>query len=254
MHVKGRSKLNSDILNMSMPQVSMSPNNVPSAFSFGVSTPNVGKRSPVNEFVCASNGRVTPDICDIGGPPKRGDRLRCFCAANALLISFSSMRNDGKSNSCCLSIWARGRKRNEKLNTRENWLRFCVPTADTVDRRREHTQETHRERTRNNNVKTNQTVNILWQHLHFNYKFQNRRENANKSNPRFHSQSLATIIATSASPRYAVLKFFVERFVFLLRQIGARMPTKTASCGELSRMLRIWRKMVLSLRPRSLNS
>lgn len=103
IQVNGRTKLKSLILNMSMPHVSMSPNNVPSTFSCGVSTPNVGKRSPVNEFVCDNNGRETPDICDIGGPPKRGDRLRCFCAANALLISFSSMRNDGKSNSCCLS-------------------------------------------------------------------------------------------------------------------------------------------------------
>lgn len=102
--VNGRCKLKSPILNMSMPHVSMSPNNVPNTFSCGVSTPNVGTRSPVNELVCDSNGRVTPAICDIGGPPKRGERLRCFCAANALLISFSSIRNDGKSNSCCLSV------------------------------------------------------------------------------------------------------------------------------------------------------
>lgn len=88
-----------------MPQVSISPNSVPSAFSCGVSTPNVGIRSPVNELVCDSNGRVTPDICDIGGPPKRGDRLRIFCAFNcAIAGSFSSIRSDGKSNSCCLSV------------------------------------------------------------------------------------------------------------------------------------------------------
>lgn len=100
--VNGRTQLNSLILNISMPHVSISPNRVPSAFSCGVSTPNVGKRSPVNELVCDNNGRVTPDICDIGGPPKRGDRLRFFCAFNCA-ISFSSIRSDGKSNSCCLS-------------------------------------------------------------------------------------------------------------------------------------------------------
>lgn len=87
-----------------MPHVSISPNNVPNALSCGVSTPNVGKRSPVNEFVCDNNGRVTPDICDIGGPPKRGDRLRFFSAGLGWAGSFSSIRNDGKSNSCCLSV------------------------------------------------------------------------------------------------------------------------------------------------------
>lgn len=92
-----------------MPHVSTSPNNVPSAFSFGVSTPNVGKRSPVNEFVCDNSGRVTPDICDIGGPPKRGDRLRFFCTFTGA-ISFSSIRIDGKSNSCCLSTMKSARK------------------------------------------------------------------------------------------------------------------------------------------------
>lgn len=102
-HVNGRRQLNSLILNISMPHVSISPNNVPSAFSCGVSTPNVGIRSPVNELVCDNNGRVTPDICDIGGPPKRGDRLRFFCAVICCAISFSSIRSDGKSNSCCLS-------------------------------------------------------------------------------------------------------------------------------------------------------
>lgn len=92
--------------------MSISPNSVPSAFSCAVSTPNVGKRSPVNEFVCDNNGRETPDICDIGGPPKRGDRLRFFCVCNCA-ISFSSIRNDGKSNSCCLSEMYQVKNANE---------------------------------------------------------------------------------------------------------------------------------------------
>ncbi len=100
--VNGLDKLRSPILNMSMPHVSISPKYVPNAFSCGVSTPYVGNRSPVKEFVC-DNGRLTPDIWDIGGPPPapRGERLRCWACWVA--ISFSSMRNDGKSNSCCLS-------------------------------------------------------------------------------------------------------------------------------------------------------
>lgn len=92
---------------MSMPQVSISLKNVDNAASCGVSTPYGGKRSPVNELVC-DNGRLTPDICDIGGPTwPRGDRLRtcdCACASMLAATSFSSMRNDGKSNSWVLSV------------------------------------------------------------------------------------------------------------------------------------------------------
>lgn len=90
-----------------MPQTSISFKCVANAASCGVSTPYVGTFSPVNELVCANNGRVTPDICDIGGPPKRGERLR-FCVDCDVdvddVTSFSSMRNDGRSNSCCLSV------------------------------------------------------------------------------------------------------------------------------------------------------
>lgn len=96
-----------------MPQVSMSPRNAPMACSCGVSTPNVGNRSPVNEFVCDRSGRDTADICDIGGPPKRGDRLRLLVALTEVPASFSSMRNDGKSNSVCLSV------ENKRIEERE---------------------------------------------------------------------------------------------------------------------------------------
>lgn len=106
--VSGRLTLNSPMLNIWIPQVSSSPSSVPSSFSLGVSTPKVGKRSPVKLFVCDS-GLFTPLICDMGGP--RGDRERAYCPADcwpaaalaATSSGLSSTRSDGKSNSCCLS-------------------------------------------------------------------------------------------------------------------------------------------------------
>lgn len=69
--VSGLLQLNVPILNISIPQVLISFNIAPNVVSFGVSTPYIGKRSLVNEFVCI-NGRLKPDICDI----VRGERLR----------------------------------------------------------------------------------------------------------------------------------------------------------------------------------
>lgn len=113
-----------------MPHVSISPKSVPSTFSCGVSTPYVGIRSPVNELVCESNGRDTPDICDIGGPPKRGERLRFwfgfwfwfwFFCAFICAISFSSIRSDGKSNSCCLSENGINTGKKEEKKKKKSW-------------------------------------------------------------------------------------------------------------------------------------
>lgn len=120
--VSGRLQLSSPILNISMPHVSSSPSSVPSSFSRGVSTPNVGKRSPVKLFVC-DRGRFTPLICDMGGP--RGDRLRGYCCPPGPLCApvecsvFSSTRSDGKSNSCCLSVKKRENHR-ERERKRES--------------------------------------------------------------------------------------------------------------------------------------
>lgn len=104
-----------------MPHESMFTSSSPSCASCGDSTPCVGSESPVNELVC-DKGRLTPDIWDIGGwtiitpaasyklillvaancwEVLRGDRLRVLACIRA--ISFSSMRNEGRSNSCCLS-------------------------------------------------------------------------------------------------------------------------------------------------------
>lgn len=116
--VSGRLTLNSPMLNIWMPHVSSSPRRVPSSFSLGVSTPKVGRRSPVKLLVC-ERGRFTPLICDMGGP--RGERQRlpaappagCCppvppAAVAAACSGFSSTRSDGRSNSCCLS----GKKEN----------------------------------------------------------------------------------------------------------------------------------------------
>lgn len=101
-----------------MPHESIFTRSSPSCDSLGVSTPCVGKASPVNELVC-DNGRLTPEICDIGGwtintpaasyklaaanwcEGLRGERLRVLACIRAM--SFSSIRNEGRSNSCCLS-------------------------------------------------------------------------------------------------------------------------------------------------------
>lgn len=109
--VSGRLQLSSPILNISMPHISSSPSRVPSSFSLGVSTPNVGKRSPVKLLVC-DRGRFTPLICDMGGP--RGDRLRGYGCCWLVVCKFewsgfSSTRSEGKSNSCCLSAMSKAK-------------------------------------------------------------------------------------------------------------------------------------------------
>lgn len=96
-HVRGRLQLIVPILKMSIPHVLISFSIAPNVASCGVSTPNAGKRSLVNEFVCMS-GRLKPDICDI----VRGERLRYWLLETD--DGFGWLSNDWTSTSCCLSI------------------------------------------------------------------------------------------------------------------------------------------------------
>lgn len=94
----------------------------PSSSSLGVSTPYLGGRSPAKLLVC-DKARFTPDMCDIGvtldlmsffldceldweplvdAPPADDPADLPDCRLSSCW--FSSTRNDGISNSCCLSV------------------------------------------------------------------------------------------------------------------------------------------------------
>ncbi|KYQ47129.1 hypothetical protein ALC60_13875 [Trachymyrmex zeteki] len=78
---------------------------LPSSSSCGVSTPWSGTRSPVKLLVCV-NGRFTPLMCDIAAGPLCARSFFFAARASALpaAATASSIRKDGKSSSCCLSV------------------------------------------------------------------------------------------------------------------------------------------------------
>lgn len=78
---------------------------LPSSSSWGVSTPWSGTRSPVKLFVCV-RGRFTPLMWDIAAGPLWA-RSFFFAALASVLpaaATASSIRREGRSNSCCLSV------------------------------------------------------------------------------------------------------------------------------------------------------
>ena len=79
---------------------------LPSSSSWGVSTPWSGTRSPVKLFVCV-RGRFTPLMWDIAAGPLCARSFFFAALASALpaAATASSIRREGKSNSCCLSAY-----------------------------------------------------------------------------------------------------------------------------------------------------
>lgn len=75
----------------------------PNSSSNLVSTPYLGNFSPVKLFAWHS-GLLTPEMWDIwGAPPWSGTAFFFFVLLLVSTLFTSSVRSDGKSNSCCLS-------------------------------------------------------------------------------------------------------------------------------------------------------